>query len=110
MENADFITLLSELDRQKVDLSDLIAQIDVSCMQLEILEPGQWYDVPQRRRRIESTDVASWLARYGFKNLGDLPQPALIAFSISLQRQLQRIDPNTIKAPAIAEAGSGAVQ
>lgn len=98
------IALIADLDRPKVDLSDLIAQIDVACMQLERFDPGHWYDFATARRRIDSPAVDSWLDSYDFKNLAELPQPALIAFAISLQRQLLRLDPQAIKAPAIAEA------
>lgn len=93
-----------DANRPKVDLSDLIARIDVACMQLEHLESGHWYDVERSCRRIADPAVASWLRRYGFSGLSELPIDAMFAFAVSLERHLARISPPNTKAPMIKGA------
>lgn len=84
--------LLEQFAAPNKDLSDLLAQIDVACQRLEILESGYWYDFDHRRRRLRHPEVCEWLTNHGFSELLELPAAALEVFAASLERHLAQLN------------------
>ena len=76
----------------KVDLSDVIADIDTLCFRLDFYAMGQWWDYKRSRRKLSHPAVAAWMANYGFKGFEDLPIGAVVAMRDSLQRHLSLLD------------------
>ena len=72
----------------KVDLSDLMAEIDTLCFLLDFYEMGKWWDYKHSRRKLSHPAVAAWLERYGFDSFHTLPIGAVVAMRDSLQRYL----------------------
>lgn len=95
MENED-LPLLSDLEQQlrlkNQDMSNTIARIHVSAMQLEAHDPGFWWDIERSTLRLRHVAVASWMQRYGFQSMNDLPPEALVAFDVSLRRRLEKFE------------------
>jgi hypothetical protein len=84
--------LVSTLRQPNRDMSEVIASIHVSCMVLELREPGLWWDFDQVGMRLRHIAVIDWMERYGFTQMADLPPEALNAFNISLKRRLEFLD------------------
>ncbi|MEL6260475.1 MAG: hypothetical protein AAFR12_05350 [Cyanobacteria bacterium J06626_6] len=81
-------TDMRELAAQ-VDLSDVIAEIDVLCYRLDFYEMGQWWDYTRSSRKLTHPAVTSWMEHYGFSGFSDLPSSAVIAVRNSLQKYLE---------------------
>jgi hypothetical protein len=84
--------LAAELRQPKRDMSDVIAELHISCMMLELHEPGLWWDFELVGMRLRHPAVMGWMEHYSFTQMNDLPPDALIAFSISLKRRLEFLD------------------
>ena len=95
MENLD-LPLLDDLAAQlslpRRDMSGVIAEAHVSCMMLELHEPGSWWDYDRVCMRLRHLAVIEWMERYGFRCIAELPPAALIAFNLSLKRRLEFLD------------------
>lgn len=90
MENLD--DLAAQLRQPSRDLSDTIARIHLSAMQLEQYDPGFWWDFEQVALRFRHVAVIDWMERYGFRTMADLPPEALVAFDVSLRRRLDHFE------------------
>ncbi len=84
--------LAAELSQPKRDMTDVIVEIHISCMMLELRQPGLWWDFDLAGMRLRDPAVIGWMAHYGFFQMNDLPPAALIAFNTSLKRRLDFLD------------------
>ena len=84
--------LVAQIRLPRRDLSDTIARIHVSAMQLEQYDPGFWWDFEQVALRLRHVAVIGWMERYGFRTMADLPPEALVAFDVSLRRRLEHFE------------------
>lgn len=88
MENAKILEALAEIDRPKLDLSDLIAEISILAFELEQFERGLWWDAESNRPRFRHQAIAHWMQVYKFSRFDDLPVAAVVAFRDSLRHRL----------------------
>ncbi len=86
---ADFIKQLVKPAR---DMSQTIAEIQVSAMLLEEKETGMWWDSERSALRLRHIAVIQWMEMYGFRSMADLPPDALIAMNLSLKRRLEKLN------------------
>lgn len=111
MENLDLPQLddlIAQLRLPRRDMSDTIARIHVSAMQLERHDPGFWWDEQQRHLRFRHVAVIAWMERYQFRSMADLPPEALIAFDLSLKRRLAQFE--EASAPCQTNPSTGSQQ
>ncbi|MEL6605341.1 MAG: hypothetical protein AAFP20_19175 [Cyanobacteria bacterium J06614_10] len=84
---------LSEADYQdltnRADLSEVMAEIDTLCFQLDFYEMGQWWNYTHSRRKLTHPAVTTWMEHYGFCQFSDLPSGAVIAVRNSLRKYLE---------------------
>ncbi|MEM9087428.1 MAG: hypothetical protein AAGC93_01675 [Cyanobacteria bacterium P01_F01_bin.53] len=92
MDGPLFEELLTELRLPPRDLSTTLAEIHVACIQLELIEPGVWWDFADSRPRLRHLAVIDWMERYQFAKMADLTPQALTAFRISLNRRIAFFD------------------
>ena len=76
----------------KQDLSDVIADIDVTCFTLDFYEMGEWWDYRKARRKLSHPAITAWMAHYGFSSFAGLTSGAIRAMSVSLKRYLERTE------------------
>lgn len=74
------------------DLSSIIADIHLRAMQLELLEPGMWWDFDAIALRLQHPNVINWMEHYGFSRISDLPPGALMKFASSLKGRLEFLE------------------
>ncbi|MFK8182303.1 MAG: hypothetical protein AB8B99_02935 [Phormidesmis sp.] len=74
------------------DLSDVIADIDVTCYRLDFYQKDEWWDHITGRRKLTHPAITQWMAFYGFDKFSDLPSGAIRAMSFSLKSYVERIE------------------
>ncbi|MEL7143296.1 MAG: hypothetical protein AAGL08_13860 [Cyanobacteria bacterium J06573_11] len=87
-----FAQFEEELNDGRVDLSDLISKIHIFAMQLELIEPGMWWDFELVGLRLCHPNVTNWMAHYGLESLADFPPGAIAAFASSLKSRLEFLE------------------
>lgn len=86
MENLNFAHLLVEFEGPNRDLSDLFARLDVVCIQLELVEPGLWFDFSRSRRLLMHPAILKRFAECGYSGLNDLPSEAIASLVVAIEK------------------------
>lgn len=109
MENSTDSTNQLDFSSDRIDLSDLIARIDIACLCLDFFEPGLWWDWQKHRRAIAHPSFLQWMALYKFSSLAMLPPAALISLCSQLERRVNFLNspaPLALLMPAVDSPSS----